>query len=205
MNSIEKLTEYFLKFPGIGPRQGERFVYFLLREPPSFALRLAEAITEVRKHARLCKESYAYFYTTDPKETLSPIARDKNRDRSLLMIVEKDNDLENIERSRCYNGNYFVLGGVLPFLEKEPDTKIRAKELREVVTKRAKEGLKEIILALSANPDGEHTASYVKELLLPLIKEHKIRISILGRGLSTGAELEYSDPETIKNALVGRT
>jgi len=151
------------------------------------------------------KESYAYFYTTNPKEVLSPIARDKNRDRSLLMVVEKDNDLENIERSRCYTGHYFVLGGVLPFLEKDPNSKIRGRELLQVVAGRAKGALKEVILALSTNPDGEHTTEYVKELLLPLVEEHKLKISILGRGLSTGAELEYSDSETIKNALVGRT
>lgn len=205
MNPIEKLTEYFSKFPGIGPRQSERFVYFLLRQEASFALLLAEAIKEVRKNAKICKESYAYFYTTDPKEVLSPIARDKSRDQSLLMVVEKDNDLENIERSRCYSGHYFVLGGILPFLEKEPDSKIRSKELLQIVKKRSKEGLKEIILALSANPDGEHTTSYIKELLLPFAKDHGLKISILGRGLSTGAELEYSDSETIKNALVGRT
>ena len=205
MNLIEKLTEYFSKFPGIGPRQSERFVYFLLKQDPSFARKLAETIIEVRKDAKICKESYAYFYTTDTKETLSPIARDKNRDRSLLMVVEKDNDLKNIERSRYYNGLYFVLGGVLPFLEKEPERKIRGKELMGVAAKRTKDGLKEVILALSANPDGEHTMEYVRELLLPLTKEHGLKISILGRGLSTGTELEYSDSETIKNALAGWT
>ena len=205
MNPIEKLTEYFSKFPGIGPRQGERFVYFLLRQDASFAKQLAETISEVKEHTKICKESYAYFYTTDPKEILSPIARDKNRDQALLMVVEKDNDLENIERSRCYKGHYFVLGGILPFLEKEPDSKIRSKELLHSVEKRSKEGLEEIILALSANPDGEHTTSYIKELLLPFAKDNNLKISILGRGLSTGAELEYSDSGTIKNALVGRT
>ena len=205
MNLIEQLTEYFSKFPGIGPRQSERFVYFLLKQDLSFVKKLAETMTEVRKDARICKESYAYFYTTDTKETLSPIARDKSRDQSLLMVVEKDNDLKNIERSRCYNGLYFVLGGVLPFLEKEPESKIRGRELVGVVTKHIKNELKEVILALSANPDGEHTMEYVRALLLPLTKEHILKISILGRGLSTGSELEYSDSETIKNALAGRT
>jgi len=204
-NPIEQLIEYFAKFPGIGPRQAERFVYFLLKQDISFVDKLAETMVSARKHVKVCKESCAVFYTNDPKENLSPIARDKSRDQSLLMIVEKDSDLKNIERSRSYNGTYFVLGGVLQIFDTEPNSKIRSKELMAVVKKRAaNESLREIILALSANPDSEHTTGYLKKILEPVATKHAITVTLLGRGLSTGSELEYSDTETIKNALGSR-
>jgi recombination protein RecR len=119
------------------------------------------------------------------------------------MIVEKDVDFENIERAGTYKGYYFILGGTLSLLERKSGT-IRAEELKKTVKDRAKEGLEEVVLALSASPDGEHTTLAVREILSPLAKEHSFKISMLGRGLSTGLELEYSDPETIKNALKNR-
>ena len=68
-----------------------------------------------------------------------------------------------------------------------------------------KEGLKEIILAFAASPQGEHTESYLRKILAPLSIKHGLKISSLGRGLSTGAELEYTDPDTLKNALKNRS
>ena len=116
------------------------------------------------------------------------------------MIVSRDVDFEVIEKSKVYNGYYFILGGVIPILDKEPEKRVRLQEL----TERIKKGdLKEIILSLNATADGEHTADFIKNY----IKEKvfgDITVSILGRGLSTGAELEYSDADTIKNALKNR-
>ena len=92
----------------------------------------------------------------------------------------------------------------MPILEKNSSTVIREKELKNIVKKKTKEGLKEIIFALSVNPEGEDTTQYLKKELAPLLEQHKIKTSTLGRGLSTGSELEYSDTETIKNALKNR-
>lgn len=117
------------------------------------------------------------------------------------MIVPRDIDLEAVERSGSFHGYYFVLGGSLPILEKEPERRIRDKELGARIKKGLGNGLKEVILAMNANADGENTANFIKEKYqgLPLI------FSVLGRGLSTGAELEYADPETLRNALEHRT
>lgn len=98
-----------------------------------------------------------------------------------------------------------MLGGSVPILEKNPEKRIRQKELLEVVEKRSKDGLKEIIIALNYNPEGENTLTYLSEILKPLADKNNLKISTLGRGLSTGTELEYSDTETIKNALKNRT
>ena len=130
------------------------------------------------------------------------------------MIVERDADFENIEKSKIYDGKFFILGGKVPILEKNPEQRIRVSELKERVQDK---NLKEIILALSVSPDGENTEKYIRELLSSIAEKpaltrvssstrdgNKIKISILGRGLSTGIELEYPDSETLKNAFKNR-
>lgn len=203
MSTIEKLAEYFSKFPGIGPRQSRRFVYFLLRQSPTYIAQLSDAIGEIKKSVALCALCYRFFNHQGRGAELCAICANTNRDATQLMIVEKDVDFENIERAGTYKGYYFILGGTLSLLERKSGT-IRAEELKKTVKDRAKEGLEEVVLALSASPDGEHTTLAVREILSPLAKEHSFKISMLGRGLSTGLELEYSDPETIKNALKNR-
>jgi len=120
------------------------------------------------------------------------------------MIVSNDVDFENIEKTKFYNGYYFILGGTVPILEKNPENRIRQKELLENVQKKIEMGLSEIIMALNYNPEGENTLTYLNEILKPLADKNNIKISTLGRGLSTGTELEYSDSDTIKNALKNR-
>ena len=200
-NSIEKLAEMFEKFPGVGKRQAKRFVYSLLRRNSAFSRDLSNAILNLKENIRICSESFQYFYSENKSETLSPIARDPNRDRSLLLVVEKDSDLENLESMHFYKGLYFVLGGSIPVLSKTPTEFVRINELKTIVKKKIDAGeLKEIILGLSLNPQGEYTLEYLQEEL----KNFGIKISILGRGLSTGTELEYSDKETFENAFANR-
>ena len=111
------------------------------------------------------------------------------------MIVEKDVDLENIERTGSFDGKYFVIGGTVALTGENKE--VRLKELFE---KAKKENPREIILATSATVEGENTNNYIRRILEPL----KIKITRLGRGLSTGSELEYIDSETISNALSNR-
>lgn len=200
-NSIEKLSSMFEKFPGVGKRQAKRFVYSLLRRNSAFSKDLSNAILSLKENIRICVESFQYFYSENKNEMLSPIARDPNRDRSLLLVVEKDSDLENLESMHFYKGLYFVLGGSIPVLSKTPTEFVRINELKTIIKKKIDAGeLKEIILGLSLNPQGEYTLEYLQEEL----KGFSIKISILGRGLSTGTELEYSDKETFENAFANR-
>ena len=204
MNSIEKLAEIFEKFPGVGKRQAKRFVYYLLRKNQNFARDLSTAVSRLKDNIHICQESFQYFYSDDSSVKLSPIARDPNRDRSLLLVVEKDSDLENLESMHFYRGLYFVLGGSIPVLSKDPENFIRLVELKNIIEKKISAGeLKEIILGLSVNPQGEYTLEYLKEKLADFEKQG-ITISILGRGLSTGTELEYSDKETFESAFSNR-
>ncbi|MCW9054782.1 MAG: toprim domain-containing protein [Candidatus Pacebacteria bacterium] len=201
MNTIHKLTQLFTRFPGIGPRQAGRFVYFLLASPQSYRNELVELIRTLKEETKVCPSCMRFH---SGQGELCTVCADSSRDASSLMLVEKDVDLDNIERTGSYTGRYFVIGGTVPILDKTPERSIREKELLEVVKERTGEGLKEIILAFSVNAEGENTVNHVRRLLTPLLQQHKIRLSTLGRGLSTGSELEYSDSETIKSALKNR-
>lgn len=204
MDHLNRLHELFRQFPGIGPRQAKRFVYFLLGTTDGFRNTLAKEITELASRVTICRSCFRYFDRKDSPANLCSVCRDDSRDVTSLMLVAKDVDLDAVEKSKVYDGCYFVLGNQLSLIEKEPESKIRTKELVQMIEKKVKAGLKEIILALSLNSEGEHTREFVEDLISPLIKKHSLKVSILGRGLSTGTELEYSDTETIKNALAGR-
>lgn len=202
MNSLDKLTEAFKSFPGIGPRQAKRFSYYLLTRNRAFLQELSKAILSIQDEIQTCKHCYKFFSKPVSGDMVCSICSSKNRDHSLLMVVSRDSDLENVESTNSYNGLYFVLGGGVPILEKKPETRIRISELLEKVQNSS--DIKEIILATNANPEGENTADYVRHKLRPLIEGNDIRITTLGRGMSTGTELEYSDADTLKGALRNR-
>ncbi len=206
MNTIDKLTEYFTKFPGIGSRQAKRLVYFILGQGGDFSGELSNLLARVREDITQCDACFRFYHSpaTDERTECS-ICTDTQREDDVLMVIEKDADLEVMRRTDSYRGKFFILGGSLPLLEKQPNSKIRARGLHERVHKDLERGaLKEIILALSAHPEGDHTASYIKQILSPYVEKHGLIITVLGRGLSTGTELEYSDLDTLHHALKNR-
>ncbi len=200
MDPIDRLTAIFEKFPGIGPRQAGRFVQFLLRSPQGLRRELAGAVTGLSESVRQCTECMRYHAG---KKGACSVCENPKRDSALLAVVANDTDLLAMERSGTYSGRYFVLGGTVS-LASEKKNGLRLRELMAHVPKLAKGGLKEIILAFPANPEGDVTALHLKEDLAAAAQEHKLLITSLGRGLSTGSELEYADPDTIKSALDSR-
>lgn len=206
MDTIQKLIEQFRQFPGIGPRQAKRFVYFLLAQPQSVREELSRLTLELGRHIRVCASCYRFFPLGAKTTTECTICSDPNRQTETLLVVSRDVDFENIEKSKSHSGTYFILGGSVPILEKNPEGRIRAKELQSLIEKRMKgpKPLNEIVIALNATPEGENTQYFLESLLQPLASQYNLKISTLGRGLSTGLELEYSDSETIKSALKNR-
>lgn len=196
MDRIDELARLFERFPGIGPRQAKRFVYHLLAASHDDREKLSSLVSSIAADVRQCPECFRY---ANGKGPLCSYCADASRDDALLMIVEKDQDLAAVERAGTYRGRYFVLGGVLTLSGKG---RIREQELMRMTRERQKRGLKEIVLALSATSEGEHTADRVRELLLPF--RGSVKLTMLGRGLATGSELEYSDKETLTSALLNR-
>ncbi|MEX0933750.1 MAG: toprim domain-containing protein [Candidatus Paceibacterota bacterium] len=201
MRTKDKLVSLFMKFPGIGSRQAERFVYFLLRTHPTFIEELVVNLQNLKSTMIKCESCHSYF---EGVSNYCATCSDKNADSSLLMIVAKDIDMEAVKKASLYEGKYFVLGGLLS-LRNTDESEPYLHSLSSLVEKRAREeGLKEIIIALSANPEGDHTGDEIRRYLIPLSKKHGFTITTLGRGLSTGTELEYSDADTIKAAMENR-
>src|SRR3990167_2391169 len=187
MDIIEKLAEIFKEFPGIGERQAKRFVYFLMSRTPAYNENLSGLILDFKK------------------EKLCDICSNVNADSSTLLVVEKDSDLESVKKSRMYHGKYFILGGLVPIVEKTTKSRIRIEELKQKISgSKEPNKLSEIILAFSLSPQGDHTDQYVREQIKDVSEKQTVKISSLGRGLSTGTELEYSDNDTLKNALKNR-
>ncbi|MEI8249062.1 MAG: toprim domain-containing protein [Candidatus Taylorbacteria bacterium] len=201
MDNLSKLTEFFAHFPGIGPRQAKRFVYYLLNKSPAYIAEFTRLIEEAKKSTSECNQCHRFFTSVQATHTCS-ICLDPNRDHQTLMIVARDSDFETIEKSSAYKGLYFILGGTVPVLDKEPEKRIRLETLLRYIVD--SKNLREVILSLNTTPDGEHTAHIVKEALQKISSSSPLKITILGRGLSTGAELEYADSETIKSALKNR-
>lgn len=203
MTSLEKLIKHFEKFPGIGSRQAKRFAFHLLTLNQNDVTELSELIKTIRSNVVECP-SCCRFHSMYNNQQLCSICSNGERDRAKITVVERDSDIDAIERSGTYDGLYFVLGGMVPLLDTHDVKKLRGGALKHLVETRVNEGLKEIILGFSVNPDGENTGRYIEVLLRESIATHKLKISHLGRGLSTGSELEYADPETIKEAFKNR-
>ena len=203
-STISKLSEYFEKLPGIGPRQARRFVYYLLGQDENFLKKISDQITNLKKQVNQCQDCQRFFENNNQSKKCN-LCNDINRNKNTLLITEKDIDLENVEKAGFYNGFYFVLGGLVPVAGTNLPKEVKMKKLFETVKKEIEsKNLKEIILAFSANSEGDNTACYVEKIMEPFVKKYGIKISRLGRGLSTGTELEYSDKETIINAFKNR-
>ena len=202
MDNFRKLEEMFGNFPGIGPRQAKRFVYYVLSRSNSTISEFVRLINETKKNSSECKDCHRLFIGQNP-EGICNICHDEGREISTLMVVARDSDFETIEKSSVYRGLYFILGGTIPILDNEPEKRIRLEKLLQYVSKN--NNLKEIILSLNTTREGVHTLDIVKEALERIIDKNKIKISLLGRGLSSGAEIEYADSETIKYALKNRS
>lgn len=203
MTPLQKLAAYFAKFPGIGERQAKRFAYFLLESDPTYVKELSELMIDSRKNMKRCSACFRLFDAE--AKTICPICEDPKTNNGILLVVEKDADFESIAKSKIYTGRYFVLGGLVPLVEKSTPQKIRINELQKRIERDGNaKNLKEIILAFSLTPSGEHTDSYLREVTSSLAKKYSIVVSSFGRGLSTGTEVEYSDRATLVNAIQNR-
>jgi recombination protein RecR len=141
MDAFQNLAELFRTFPGIGPRQAERFVYHLITSPVELRTRLIETLKKLNEETAQCRSCLRYFPQNHNAE-LCTICANPNRDASLLLVVARDRDITVIEKSGSYDGYYFVLGGTVPILDKNPENKIRLNELLILIENKVKNKLK---------------------------------------------------------------
>lgn len=198
--SIQELTDLIAELPGIGPRQARRIVQFLLRADQSFKKKLADRVVSLSAGVSQCASCFRFDETTN---RLCPLCADSGRDRSTLLVVEKDVDVEGIEAAGMYRGQYFVLGSLMPLTKQRRSAlSPRVTELTAGLKQRIAE-VKEVVLAFATTPEGDYTARELKRTLVEACPA--LKISFLGRGLSLGAEIEYADHETLRSAFQGRS
>lgn len=199
--TVRKLAELFTKLPGVGPRQARRFVHYILSRDKEYANELIKGIEKISAQISQCSECYRYFDHQSKFDKCS-ICRGPNIDKTKLVVVEKDADLDVLQKTDLHP-RFFVLGGLIPLSESDYPY-IRLTQLISKVRDLARDDLEEVIIAFSASPEGDHTTEILREKLGNILSINELKVTKLGRGLSTGTELEYSDVATIVEALKNR-
>lgn len=198
MSPIRELTEMLARLPGLGPRQARRVVQYLLAKDQNFRASLATLIESMNQKTAQCSKCMRF---DDPNPSgLCRLCADPMREQSTLLVVEHDVDIDALEASLTYKGLYFVLGGLMNLVKQRKEKVLRTAEL---MTRLQSDKPTEVIFALSTTPEGDYTARELQKSIntsFPTIKT-----TLLGRGLSVGAELEYADPETLRSALKNRS
>jgi len=207
---IQKLIDIFSKFPTVGPRTAARFVFYLIKTPTEKVEELIRAIEELKAKIKICPLCFKSFEPAQIPEKLEAgkdegefcsICQDKIRDKTLICIIEKEFDLEAIEKTGKFKGLYFILGGTISRLEKPKQKEEVEKRIDKLIERVKKDQIKEIILALNPTIEGQNTSLLLQRRLKNLgIK----KITRLGQGLPVGGELEYADEETLSSALESR-
>ena len=195
-NALDRLTILFSKLPGIGRKTAGRLVYHILDMDPSFTRTLAQELSGLHEAIRRCSSCGAYT-ELDP----CPICSDPNRDRSLLCVVEKAQDIRVIEEAREYRGLFHVLGGLIAPLEGTGPGDLTIPSL---ITRIRQEGVRELILALNPTVEGDTTALYLQKFIKEKLSSLPIELSRLASGLPVGGDLEYTDRLTLSRSFRGR-
>ena len=190
--AIQKLLDELERLPGVGPKSAQRMAYWILNTDRATALRLAEAIVEVKDTVHFCSRCFNYA-----EEDECEICRSTSRNRQLLCVVSEPRDIPPIERTAVYQGLYHVLGGALsPMDGIGPDNL----HIDELMARLATEDIEEVVLATNPNVEGETTAAYLARLIKPL----GIKVTRLASGLPVGGDLEFADEVTLGRALEAR-
>ncbi len=193
-SAIQALIDQFAKFPSIGEKSAQRFVFFLLRQQQEELVKFATLIINLRETMIVCSQCQNYSDRNPCSLCTQP-----TRDKSILCVVAYSHDVNAIEKTGEYKGLYHILGGNINILDGiTPDT-LRIKELAERI-KKSNRGIQEVILACNPDLEGESTNLYLEKIL----KQYPVKVTKLARGLPRGADIEYTDEITLGDALKAR-
>ena len=189
---IQRLVEELTKIPSVGPKSAERIAFYVLGTPAHEIQALADAFVSVKSSIRSC--SRCFNLSTDE---ICDICRDSRRNPHLICVVEHSKDIVAIEKSAGFDGRYHVLMGKMSPIGGVGPDELRMKELLQRI---APEGITEVVLATSADVEGEATSMYLAKLLKPL----GIKVSRIAYGIPVGSSLDYADQMTLTRAMAGR-
>ena len=189
---LQKAIDELSKLPSIGKKTAQRLAIHLLKNDRETVESLITSLRDLKEKIRFCQECF----NISVDETCD-ICKSVKRDRTVMCIVEDASDVISIEKTNEYNGLYHVLGGVLDPLSGVTADSLKIKELFQRISNQE---IKEIILALNPNAEGDATSLYLSRML----KETSVRISRIARGLPIGGDIEFADSATIGRAFIGR-
>ena len=189
---VQRVIDELARLPGVGPKSAQRIAFHLLHVEKADAVRLADAIADLRDQVKLCIRC---FNVTGEEQC--SICVDPRRDPTIVCVVERPQDIVVVDRTQEFRGRYHVLGGAISPIEGIGPDKLRMKEL---VARIEVEGIKEIIAATNPTVEGDATALYLARLAKPL----GVRVTRLASGLPVGGDLDYADELTLGRALAGR-
>ena len=190
--SIQVLLDELGRLPGIGPKSAQRIAYWLLNAERDQALRLADAIVQVKDSVHFCERCFNYA-----QDDLCEICASPSRNAATICVVSAPHDIPPIERTAVFQGVYHVLGGALSPMEGIGPDDLRISEL---MARLADGTVTEVILATNPNVEGETTASYLARLIKPL----GVKVTRLASGLPVGGDLEFADEVTLGRAIESR-
>lgn len=192
--ALRELIEALGALPGVGPRSAERYAYFLLRNDPALAQRIAKTSSELHKSVGYCKKTFALV---EADQELSDLYTDPSRDKTVIAVVAEPFDILALEKTGQFHGTYHVLGGLVSPIDGVGPEQLH---IAELITRIDEDKVTELILATNASVEGESTALYIQQQL----GQTDVKVTRLARGLPIGVDLEYADQMTLTRALEGR-
>jgi recombination protein RecR len=194
--AITNLVESFERLPGVGPKTAQRLAFYLLHVPQGELDRFAQSVQNLKKDTIIC----SVCFSVDEIDPCS-VCSDMRRDNGIICVVEEPLDILAFERGGKYRGVYHVLHGRIDPLNNIGPDEIHISELVERA-KKEEPGIVEVILATNPTMEGEATAMYIAKQLK--VQSSKLKVTRIGRGLPTGADIEYADSTTLDQAMSGR-
>lgn len=198
IHALEKLVQELARLPGIGPKSAQRLAYHILKAPADYSRRLGEALQRVQAEVHDCPQCFNF--------TDAPVCRyctEASRDDERICVVEEPSDIQRIESSGAFRGRYHVLHGSLSPLEGIGPQELKIEELIQRVNAGLlgeKPKIREIILALDADLEGDTTVLYLTKAL----QNKEIRLSRIAHGVPIGSDIDYIDDRTMSRAMENR-
>jgi recombination protein RecR len=191
---VQNLINAFERLPGVGPKSASRLAFFLLRAPDEISQQLGDALHLLKSATSFCGQC---FNITLSGQVICDICSDCRRDATQICVVEEPMDVLVLERTGGFQGRYHVLHGVLSPIEGIGPEDLKIHPLLQRVKA---EDIREVIIATNPSMEGDATALYLRQQLIPIGP----RVTRLARGLPVGGDLEYADQNTLLRALAGR-
>ena len=189
---VQALIDALSRLPGIGPKSAQRIAFHLLKTDEQDVAHLADAISTAKATTRFCERCFNLS-----ESPLCTICADPRRDASVVCVVEESRDIVAVERTREFRGHYHVLLGAINPLEGVGPEQLK---IRELLARIRPEAVREVILCMNPDTEGDVTALYLARALAPL----EVRVTRIASGLPVGGDLEYADELTLGRAIEGR-